>query len=247
MSVGLALILRFTLSAQEERRLSTELASAREVQLRLVPARLPILRGLRIETAYLPATEVGGDFYQVFQLADSSALIVIGDVSGKGLKAAMTGTLALGALRALAQENLLPSQILTRLNAQLTGSTDGGFITCLCARIAADGAVTLANAGHLAPYCNGKEIAVGSDLPLGLAADAAYTETTVQLAAGDTLTLLSDGVAERSVMSQASFLALIVPATFRASPLTPSLARLKSTARKTTSPCSRLPGWLAEA
>jgi hypothetical protein len=196
MSVGFALILRFTRSAQEERRLSTELESARDVQLRLVPARLPALRGLRIETAYLPATEVGGDFYQVFPQPGDSALIVIGDVSGKGLKAAMTGTLALGALRTLAQEDLAPAQILARLNTQLTGSTDGGFITCLCARIAPDGVVTLSNAGHLAPYCNSEEIAVGSGLPLGLVADAAYTETTVQLAPGDTLTLLSDGVVE---------------------------------------------------
>ncbi len=196
ISIGFALISRFTHSAQEERRLATELSSARDVQSRLVPTQLPALRMAHIEAAYLPATEVGGDFYQIFPLPDDSALIIIGDVSGKGLKAAMTGTLALGALRALAQEDLSPAQILVRLNSQLVGATDGGFITCLCARIAADGSLKVANAGHLAPYCNGTEIDLENGLPLGLAANASYAESSLQLAPGDTLTFLSDGVLE---------------------------------------------------
>ena len=196
ISIGFALILRFTRSAQEERRLSTELSSAREVQARLVPARLPALRMVRLEAAYLPATEVGGDFYQIFPLPDHSALIIIGDVSGKGLKAAMTGTLVLGALRALAQEDLSPAQILVRLNSQLVGATDGGFITCLCARISVDGSLKVANAGHLAPYRNGIEIDLENGLPLGLAADASYVESSLQFSPGDMLTFLSDGVVE---------------------------------------------------
>jgi phosphoserine phosphatase RsbU/P len=195
-SVGFALILRFTRSAQEERRLSTELAAAREVQCRLVPAELPGLRGLTIEAVYLPATEVGGDFYQVFPLPRESALIVIGDVSGKGLKAAMTGTLALGALRTLAQEDLRPAQILSRLNTQLTGSTDGGFVTCCVAHVASDGLLTLANAGHVPPYRNGEEVASASALPLGVDCGARYSETCVALEPGDRLTFMSDGVAE---------------------------------------------------
>ena len=196
ISIAFALILRFTRSAQEERRLSTELAAAHEVQSRLVPAWLPALKSLRLKAVYLPAAEVGGDFYQAFPLADDSALIVIGDVSGKGLKAAMTGTLVLGGLRTLAQEDLSPAQILMRLNAQLTGSIDGGFITCLCLHIDRDGQVVIANAGHLAPYRNGQEVELPSGLPLGIASNAVYSETTLLLAPGDTLTLLSDGVVE---------------------------------------------------
>jgi hypothetical protein len=196
ISIGFALILRFTRSAQEERRLTTELSSAREVQARLVPAELPTLCMAHLEAAYLPATEVGGDFYQIFPLPDDSALIIIGDVSGKGLKAAMTGTLVLGGLRALAQEDLSPAQILMRLNSQLVGATDGGFITCLCARIAADGSLKVANAGHLAPYRNGIEIDLENGLPLGLAAKVSYAESSLQLAPEDTLTFLSDGVLE---------------------------------------------------
>jgi hypothetical protein len=196
LSIGFALMSRFTHSAQEERRLATELSSARDVQSRLVPAQLPALRMAHLEAAYLPATEVGGDFYQIFPLPDDSALLIIGDVSGKGLKAAMTGTLVLGALRALAQEDLSPAQVLQRLNSQLVGATDGGFITCLCARIAMDGSLQIANAGHLAPYSNGKEIDLENGLPLGIAADVAYAQSTLQLAPGDTLTFLSDGVLE---------------------------------------------------
>jgi phosphoserine phosphatase RsbU/P len=176
--------------------LRIEFAAAREVQQRLVPAVVPRIDRFRIEAAYLPAQEVGGDFYQVIPQNDGSALIIIGDVSGKGLRAAMTGILALGALRSLAQEALSPAQVLTRLNAQLTTSSDGGFVTCLCAHSSADGSLTLANAGHLAPYHNGEEIPLEPGLPLGITTDAKYVEFTLSLAPGDRLTFLSDGVVE---------------------------------------------------
>jgi hypothetical protein len=196
VSITVALLLRFTRSAHEERRLSTELASAREVQSRLVPAVLPTLKAGRLESAYLPATEVGGDFYQVLPQPNGANLIVIGDVSGKGLKAAMTGTLVLGALRTLAQEDLAPAKILYRLNNQLATSPDGGFITCLCAQIMPDGSINIANAGHLAPYCRGEEIPCDSGFPLGIAPNSHYTESCLQLTPGETLTFLSDGVVE---------------------------------------------------
>jgi serine phosphatase RsbU (regulator of sigma subunit) len=89
-----------------------------------------------------------------------------------------------------------PSQILSRLNYQLANSPDGGFVTCLCARIASGGLLTLANAGHLAPYRNGDECQLDAGLPLGIVAGAEYTETTLQLEPGDSLTFLSDGVVE---------------------------------------------------
>jgi serine phosphatase RsbU (regulator of sigma subunit) len=157
---------------------------------------LPDIPGLRLNAVYLPATEVGGDFYQIFPQPDNSTLLVIGDVSGKGLRAAMTGTLVLGALRSLAQETLSPAQMLHRLNQQLATASSGGFVTCLILAITPAGTATLANAGHIPPYCNGDECKSDSALPLGLAATAEYTESTLHLAPGDTLTLLSDGVVE---------------------------------------------------
>jgi len=177
-------------------RLASELEAAREIQQRLVPASLPAVAGYRIAAAFLPANEVGGDFYQVIPLASGTTLIVIGDVSGKGLKAAMTGTLAIGALRTLAGENLGPADLLTRLNRQIVAAQNGGFVTCLCLRVNANGEATVANAGHLAPYLDGIELALENCLPLGLTSDSAYAETSLGLKPGAQLTLLTDGVVE---------------------------------------------------
>jgi hypothetical protein len=194
--LSVMLVRRALAESRQGAHLRLEVAAAREVQQRLVPAALPQLDRIRFEAAYLPAQEVGGDFYQILPQNDGSTLIVIGDVSGKGLKAAMTGALVLGGLRSLAREGYSPRQILTRLNDQLASAPDGGFVTCLCARIDAEGTLTLANAGHLSPYRNGEEVPLESGLPLGIAPDAEYAENTIQLDPGNTLTFLSDGVVE---------------------------------------------------
>ena len=196
LAIGIVMFFRFTKVSREQARGAAELEAAREIQQRLVPAKLPQVNGYVIEAAYFPAQEVGGDFYQVFEQEDGAQLVVVGDVSGKGLKAAMTGTLALGALRALAAEGLGPAAVLTRLNRQQAETQDGGFITCICARVTGQGEVRLANAGHLPPYRNGEELVVSSDLPLGISSDETYEECTFHLEPGDQLTLLSDGVLE---------------------------------------------------
>jgi sigma-B regulation protein RsbU (phosphoserine phosphatase) len=195
-AVGAVLVLRFARSAREEQRLHTEMEAARRVQGQLVPVDLPQIDAFTCEAVYRAASEVGGDFYQVFPRSDGSALVLVGDVSGKGLRAAMLGTLIVGAAGALAQENLDPVDMLDRLNRQLCGRTDGGFATCLCALLQRDGALTIANAGHLPPYRNGRELSCDSGLPLGIVPAAGYTETREQLCPGDALTFLSDGVVE---------------------------------------------------
>jgi len=196
LAIGVVMFFRFTKVSREQARGAAELEAAREIQQRLVPAKLPQVKGYVIEAAYFPAQEVGGDFYQVVEQNDGAQLVVVGDVSGKGLKAAMTGTLALGALRALAAEGWGPGAVLTRLNRQQAETQDGGFITCICARLTKHGEVTLANAGHLAPYRNGEELLVSTDLPLGISPEEIYEERAFQLELGDRLTLLSDGVLE---------------------------------------------------
>ncbi|MGC2404176.1 MAG: PP2C family protein-serine/threonine phosphatase, partial [Acidobacteriaceae bacterium] len=196
LAICFVVLLRFTRVNREQARTAAELAAAREIQQRLVPSAPPAVAGFRMLAAYLPAEEVGGDFYQVLLQPDGSSLLVVGDVSGKGLRAAMTGALAIGALRTLAAENLRPAALLQRLNVQILSAEDGGFVTCLCTRISGEGVVTAANAGHLSPYLNGVEVTLGSGLPLGLTADAEYSESTLQLSPGDTLTFLSDGVVE---------------------------------------------------
>jgi hypothetical protein len=196
VAIAVVMFFRFTRVSREQARTAAELGAAREIQQRLVPAALPELAGFHVEAAYLPAQEVGGDFYQVLEQPDGFALIVVGDVSGKGLKAAMTGALAIGALRTLAAENLTPGALMERLNRQMMAAQESGFITCLCLRLSREGVVTIANAGHLAPYRGGVEIEVDSGLPLGLVADVVYGEMVIELEVGDRLTLMSDGVVE---------------------------------------------------
>jgi len=195
-SMGVILVLRFARSAEQEQRLSGEMETARKVQAQLVPAELPGTEHFRFEAVYRSAGEVGGDLYQVYPRADGSVMVLVGDVSGKGLKAAMLGTLVVGAAGAFAQDEPMPAEMLSRLNRRLCGSSEGGFVTCLCCVIAPDGRLTIANAGHLAPYRNGEEVHCVSGLPLGIVAGAEYAEAVLQLGGGDTLTFLSDGVVE---------------------------------------------------
>ncbi len=187
------LIRRFSLARREEQRLAGEFEAARTVQSLLIPSSPPATPGFQVENVYLPAAEVGGDFFQILPGADGSLLIVVGDVSGKGLKAAMTVSTIVGALRDC--ELRQPAQALAHLNRVLTGEVSG-FVTCCATLIARDGAMTVANAGHLAPYRNGEEIPLDSGLPLGVTSDAAYADCRVQLAPNDRLTYLSDGVVE---------------------------------------------------
>jgi phosphoserine phosphatase RsbU/P len=175
--------------------LRVEFAAAREVQQQLVPAAPPAIAGWHMQAAYLPAMDVGGDFYHVIEQPGAAALL-IGDVSGKGLKAAMTGLLTIGAASALASDSAGPAELLERLNRRMVRLQKGGFITCLCAQMKPDGTLTMASAGHLSPYRNGDEIKLDSGLPLGITTDATYSESTLALAPGDILTFLSDGVVE---------------------------------------------------
>lgn len=196
IAIGIVLFFRYTRVTREQTRATAELEAAREIQSRLIPLNLPEIEGFHVTAAFVPAAEVGGDFFQVLRHEDGSTLIAVGDVSGKGLRAAMTGTLAIGALRTLADEGMPPAQLLAALNRQLFRSSQGGFVTLLCARLALDGTLTFANAGHLFPYRNGEETPIDTGVPLGITADAAYAETSFQLQPGDRITLLSDGVVE---------------------------------------------------
>jgi hypothetical protein len=202
LSTVLFLALIFTIAREQfmererQARIELEVKSAREVQQILVPEETPAIPGLSIASVYRPAEEVGGDFFQVIAADDGGALIALGDVSGKGLKAAMTVSLIVGTLRTLAEYTQSPAAILRGLNRRLLGRTDGGFVTCLIARIDRNGYTTMANAGHLAPFRDREELPVKGSLPLGLAADAAYDELVFALHEGETLTFHTDGILE---------------------------------------------------
>ncbi len=173
--------------------LRVEFEAAREVQERLVAPAVDV-PGFKIQSAYVPAKHVGGDFFRAFPEPDGSVVVVVGDVSGKGLRAAMTVSAIIGALRTMPV--LPPTRILLALNRGLVGQMQGGFATCCVARIGQDGAVTIANAGHLAPYVNGVELKLSPGLPLGLAAVVEYEEEHFKLEPDQTLTFVSDGVVE---------------------------------------------------
>ena len=189
--VILATLLRRTAADRgEKQRLASEFEAARVIQrllLNQAPLRDP---AFVFDAVYAPAQEVGGDFYYVLD----GQTIIVGDVSGKGLKAAMLVSLAIGALRT--STGLRPGPLLSALSRAVAGQMEGGFITCCCARLEADGQLIIANAGHLAPYLDGVEAQVETGLPLGLDPEAHYPETTLTLRPGSPLTLLSDGVVE---------------------------------------------------
>jgi hypothetical protein len=181
-------------TADERAQLHGELTAARKVQRALMPEELDVAPGMAISVAFLPATEVGGDFFRCRTLKDGSQRVVIGDVSGKGVAAALTSALLLGTADRC--DDLPPASVLKVLNLALRYSSIGGFTTCLCADVSPDGSMRIANAGHLPPYRNGEEVPLINDLPLGVVDRIDYPQTPLHLTSGDTLTFISDGVVE---------------------------------------------------
>ena len=112
-----------------------------------MPAENPAISGFVIESVYKPAGEVGGDFYQIVATPDGGVLIVIGDVSGKGMPAAMTVSLLVSTFRTLAHYTQSPGEILRAMNQRMLTRSSGGFTTCLVLRVDPDGTLTAANAG----------------------------------------------------------------------------------------------------
>ena len=194
--ITVLLLLRFFADLRKREQLRREMEQARSVQSVLVPQEVPSVAGFRIQALYKPAGEVGGDFFQILPLESGGVLAVIGDVSGKGMPAAMTVSLLVGTVRTLAHFSQSPGEILAAMNQRMLGRSQGGFTTCLVLRAEADGSLTVANAGHIAPYLDGRELEVESGLPLGLAPQSTYTESKFTLALHKQLTLLTDGVVE---------------------------------------------------
>jgi len=196
LSLAVILVLRSARMARQQAKLETELAAAREVQQILLPEEIGDVAGFSIEAAYAPAQEVGGDFFQILPAPNGSLLVVVGDVAGKGLPAAMLVSVLVGAIRGVAEFTRDPAELLANLNERLVGRVKDEFATALAARIEPDGAVRLANAGHLPPYLEGREVAINGALPLGLKSGVRYETTRFALPPGSRLTFYSDGIVE---------------------------------------------------
>jgi sigma-B regulation protein RsbU (phosphoserine phosphatase) len=179
---------------EQVRQAATEqnVAAARRMQEQLLGAGGVDAPGYAIEAVYRPAQEVGGDFYRTELLEDGSLLVVVGDVSGKGLDAALLVAAVLGGLAIDLERR--PAVLLQDLNKAVLGRTGGGFITACCARFYAGGRVAIANAGHISPYIDGREVQLESGFPLGITAQSSYKETEIQTSGRVTFT--SDGVVE---------------------------------------------------
>ncbi len=183
---------RFLRIQHDQERASSELAAARSVQELMIPHEKFETPGYDVESVYNPANEVGGDFFHVQPTGDGGLLVVVGDVAGKGLKAAMTVSMLMGALRGTPEKS--PAKILESLNRVLVGSDS--LTTCQALRFGPNGELVMANAGHLPPYLNSQEVALPGGLPLGAIEEVSYEEVRLYLHPGDRLLLLSDGVVE---------------------------------------------------
>jgi phosphoserine phosphatase RsbU/P len=196
LSLAIIMLIRSTSMSRRQAILEGELAAAQQVQQVLLPEHTESVPGFNVETAYEPAQQVGGDFFQVLPAGEGGLLVVVGDVAGKGLPAAMMVSVLVGAVRATADHTHSPEEILGSLNERLVGRGGGSFSTALAAHIASNGTVTVANAGHLSPYLDGREVELPGALPLGVMSGAHYETTHFHLPPGSRLTFYSDGVIE---------------------------------------------------
>ncbi|MEI9978642.1 MAG: SpoIIE family protein phosphatase [Edaphobacter sp.] len=193
--ITVMLLARFITAQRKKEQWKLEIEQARHVQQVLIPNQLPTLNDLQVESEYRPAREVGGDFFQIVPNEDGTSLIAFGDVTGKGLQAGMLVALIIGAVRAAAEHDNDPRRMLEVLNEQLT-ERDSASATCMVMRFGTDGEVELANAGQLPPYLNGVEMQIEGALPLGILQGIDFPITTFKLDPGDSLLMMSDGVAE---------------------------------------------------
>ena len=173
---------------------TAELKAASSVQQMLLQSASRPTPGFQVESIYLPASEVGGDFFFVQPGPEGSLLAIIGDVSGKGLTAAMRVSMILGVLRRETSDD--PAEILFNLNNALVAQGQLGFTTACSMRISPSGEFIFANAGHIAPYLSGTEMSADSALPLGIMPDQIYEPVRGLMRPDDQIVLLSDGVPE---------------------------------------------------
>lgn len=182
-----------------------DLEQAQQLQQRVLVPEVVHSSVFSVESEYRPAQTVGGDFFQTLTKPDGSLLVVIGDVSGKGVSAAMLVAVLVGAIRNQAEYSLDPALMLATLNRRMVGRSGGHFATCLAAELIPSGQVRIANAGHMPPYLNGKELDLEGSLPLGIKEEVDYRMQTFTLRHGDRLMFMTDGVVEATNLAKELF------------------------------------------
>ena len=190
--------------AQERERIEQELKVARVIQQTLLPKTLPKLPGYDVAAYYQPAREVGGDFYDFLELEDGRLGLVVGDVTDKGIPAALVMATTRAMLRTAAQRLFSPGDVLRRANETLvTDIPPNMFITCLYAILEPEsGRLHYANAGQDLPYrrragrSQGAEELKARGMPLGLMSGMEYEEKEILLEKGESILFYSDGLVE---------------------------------------------------
>ncbi|TAM46003.1 MAG: histidine kinase [Acidobacteria bacterium] len=186
-------------------RMRTELRAARDAQMAIMPQAEPAVEGFEVCGVCIPAHEVGGDFFDYFWLEGEKRFlcIIVGDVAGKAMRAAMTALMSDGMIFSRARQGGDIAEIMAGLNRSMHEKIGTRLFTALCAMVLdpATGEVTFVNAGLCEPLMKsgaGVEYlaSTGSTLPLGARADTSYESRTVRLAGGDVIVVFSDGVPE---------------------------------------------------
>lgn len=188
---------------REQQRIDQELAIARDIQASFLPRELPARDGFSFAASYRPARQVGGDFYDVVEIEPGRFFFVLGDVSGKGMPAALLMAQAVSTLRLILRPQLSPATALARWNEMIYGSTIRGmFITAVLGRIdAPERTVEFASAGHSAPLLvraggDIEEIDIPGSPPLGILPSRQTLSRTHLLAPGEALVCYTDGLSE---------------------------------------------------
>ena len=201
-----------TALANQITRIQEDLSMAHKIQRRFVgelPKYMPLVthgrqvRMLRIASEYRPAFEIGGDFYDLVKTSDHRVVALIGDVSGKGIAAALIMTRSVTELHALATSGRSPGEILGMMNQRLVAEGhDDSFVTVACVEIDMQTqTVRVANAGHVPPVIRRADgqlwpLEVATGAPLGLIAGESYGQSEFRFALGDIVILMTDGISE---------------------------------------------------
>jgi serine phosphatase RsbU (regulator of sigma subunit)/ketosteroid isomerase-like protein len=187
----------------ERERVEQELQVARRIQQASLPKEVPTLEGWQISPYYQPAREVGGDFYDFYELEDGRVGLVVGDATGKGVPAALVVTATYSMLRAVAQAlgSFSPGELLAQVNETLVARIPANmFVTCFYAILEPESAsLSYANAGHDLPYLRHGDHAEelrARGMPLGLMSGMSYEEGEASLRQEDKVLFYSDGLVE---------------------------------------------------
>jgi hypothetical protein len=178
----------------------TQLSLAADIQRRLLPSAPAESNGVRWAGRLEPALRIGGDFYDFIPF-ETDGLFVVGDVSGKGIAAALLQASAHSLFRTLARESVDPADLLTRISREIYAENAGGsYLTCVLARVnSATRTVVYANAGHPAGLMvgsSGRRLLSRGGPPAGLFAEIAYESEVLSVEPGDLGVIVTDGITE---------------------------------------------------